>query len=69
VGHGVGLELDELPIIARGSQTILAEGMVIALEPKFVFPGQGVVGIANTFVITRAGMKKSNQFPDAITVC
>lgn len=69
VGHGVGLELDELPIIGRGSNTILAEGMVIALEPKFVFPGQGVVGIENTFVITKNGMKKLNRFQDAIMIC
>ncbi len=69
VGHGVGLELDELPIIGRGSNTILAEGMVIALEPKFVFPGQGVVGIENTFVVTKTGMKKLNKFPDAIMIC
>ncbi|MBW1780725.1 MAG: aminopeptidase P family protein [Deltaproteobacteria bacterium] len=69
VGHGVGLELDEWPIIGRGSHTILAEGMVIALEPKIVFPGQGVVGIENTFVVTKNGMKKLNTFPDAITVC
>ncbi len=66
VGHGVGLELDELPIIGRGSNTILVEGMVIAVEPKFVFPGQGTVGIENTFVVTKTGMKKLNRFPDAI---
>jgi len=69
VGHGVGLELDELPIIGRGSDTLLTEGMVIALEPKFVFPGQGVVGIENTFVVGPDGLKKLNAFPDAIMVC
>jgi Xaa-Pro dipeptidase len=69
VGHGVGLELDELPIIGRGSSTPLAEGVVIALEPKFVFPGQGVVGIENTFVVTRDGMRKLNRFQDAIMIC
>jgi Xaa-Pro dipeptidase len=69
VGHGVGLELDELPVVGRGSSTLLTEGMVIALEPKFVFPGQGVVGIENTFVVTKDGMKKLNRFQDAIKVC
>jgi len=69
VGHGVGLELDELPVIGRGSQTLLAEGMVIALEPKFVFPGEGVVGIENTFVVTPTGMKRLNRFPDDIHIC
>jgi len=66
VGHGVGLELDEWPLIGRGSNTILSEGMVIAVEPKFVFPGQGAVGIENTFVVTKTGMKKLNRFPDTV---
>jgi Xaa-Pro aminopeptidase len=51
VGHGVGLELDELPVIARGLETELEAGMVFALEPKFVFPGEGTVGIEDTFVV------------------
>ena len=68
VGHGIGLELDEWPVIGRKSQTLLQEGMVIALEPKVVFPGQGVVGIENTFVVTGNGMKKLNRFPDDIMV-
>ena len=66
VAHGVGLDIDEWPIIGRDSQTVLEEGMVMALEPKFVFPGEGVVGIENTFVVTAHGMKKLNRFPDGI---
>ena len=69
VGHGVGLELNELPVIGRGSDTILSEGMVIALEPKFVFPGEGAVGIENIFVITENETKKLTRFPDAIMIC
>jgi len=51
VGHGVGLELDELPTISQGSKEVLKPGMVVAIEPKFVFPGVGVVGIEDTVVI------------------
>ncbi|EGW37743.1 Xaa-Pro peptidase family protein [Desulfosporosinus sp. OT] len=51
VGHGVGLELDELPTISKGSKEVLKAGMVVAIEPKFVFPGVGVVGIEDTVVI------------------
>lgn len=51
VGHGVGLELDELPVLAPRQATALAAGNVIALEPKFFFPGVGAVGIENTYVI------------------
>jgi len=51
VGHGVGLELDELPTISKGAKDELEAGMVVAIEPKFVFPGIGVVGIEDTVVI------------------
>jgi Xaa-Pro dipeptidase len=42
--------------------------MVIALEPKFIFPGEGVVGVENTFLVTEAGMEKLNRFPDDLMV-
>jgi len=51
IGHGVGLELDELPVLARGLDLPLEEGMVFALEPKFIFPSEGTVGIEDTFVV------------------
>ncbi len=51
VGHGIGLELDELPTISKGSKEILKSGMVIAVEPKFVFPGEGAIGIEDTLVV------------------
>ena len=56
VGHGVGIELDELPVIARGVTAKLEAGMVFALEPKFVFP-DGAAGIENTFVVTEQGLE------------
>jgi Xaa-Pro dipeptidase len=58
LGHGIGLEIDELPILAQGFMTPLAVGMVIAIEPKFTFPGRGVVGIENTYAITKDGYEK-----------
>ncbi|MFO7951949.1 MAG: Xaa-Pro peptidase family protein [Bacillota bacterium] len=51
IGHGVGLELDELPVLARNLELPLEEGMVFALEPKFIFPSEGAVGIEDTFVV------------------
>jgi Xaa-Pro aminopeptidase len=58
IGHGVGLELDEFPFLAHGQTTKLEAGMVIALEPKLVFPGEGVVGIENTHVVTQNGLEQ-----------
>ena len=51
VGHGVGIELDELPFIARGFDMPVEVGMVFALEPKVIFPGQGAIGIENTWLV------------------
>ena len=55
VGHGVGIEINELPVIAPRSRDILAAGNVIALEPKFVVPGLGAIGIENTYVVAADG--------------
>jgi Xaa-Pro dipeptidase len=68
VGHGVGLELDELPILAQGFKASLLPGQTIAVEPKFVFPGLGVIGIENTYVVTAAGGVKITNLPDDV-VC
>jgi Xaa-Pro aminopeptidase len=68
VGHGVGLELDEFPFLNTGQKLELKEGMVIALEPKLIFPLKGVVGIENTHVVTPQGLEQLGQYSDDITV-
>jgi Xaa-Pro aminopeptidase len=68
VGHGVGLELNELPIIARGVRTPLAAGNVIAIEPKCFFPGRGAVGIENTWLVTETGPERLTTTPDDILI-
>jgi len=55
IAHGIGLELNELPFIAKGQPYPLEKGMTFALEPKIVFPGEGSVGIENTVVVTEKG--------------
>ncbi len=69
VGHGIGLELDEFPVIAQGFKTQLQPGQTIALEPKFVIPGHGVIGIENTFAVSEQGGIKLTDIPDAIIYC
>jgi Xaa-Pro aminopeptidase len=68
VGHGIGLEVDEYPFLAAGQDLPLEEGMIIALEPKLIFPGKGVVGIENTHVVTGEGLEQFGQFPEEIIV-
>jgi len=54
-GHGVGLELDELPVLAEKIDTELRAGMILAVEPKAFLPGIGPVGVENTYVIGAKG--------------
>jgi Xaa-Pro dipeptidase len=55
LGHGIGLLIDELPVIAEGFNEPLQEGMVFAIEPKKGIDNIGMVGIENTFIVTTKG--------------
>lgn len=55
LGHGIGLLIDETPVIAEGFREPIQEGMVFALEPKKGIEGIGMVGIENTFIVTADG--------------
>jgi Xaa-Pro dipeptidase len=66
VGHGVGLELDEFPVLSQKFKTSIQAGQTVAIEPKFVFPGKGVVGIENTYVIRNNGCERLTVFADEI---
>jgi Xaa-Pro dipeptidase len=61
VGHGIGLEIDDYPIISPQFKGVLKEGMVIALEPKFVFPKKGVVGLEDDYLVTSNGTKRLSR--------
>ncbi|MBI5034059.1 MAG: aminopeptidase P family protein [Chloroflexi bacterium] len=68
VGHGVGLELDEFPFLAKGQRMPLEAGMVIAVEPKVTFANVGTVGIENTYVVTQNGAKRITRGSDKISI-
>ncbi|MDC7221078.1 MAG: Xaa-Pro peptidase family protein [Spirochaetales bacterium] len=55
LGHGVGLHIDEYPVIAKGFDEPLEENMIIALEPKCAIPGVGTVGVEDTFAVGAGG--------------
>ena len=58
IGHGIGLEINEMPVLAPRMKQELEPGMVFALEPKIVLPGIGPVGIENSWVVTAEGVEK-----------
>ncbi|WP_277466613.1 Xaa-Pro peptidase family protein [Parabacteroides sp. PF5-6] len=66
VGHGIGIQINELPVLTPRSKEVLAPNMVFALEPKFVIPGVGAVGIENSFRVTEAGLEKLTVCEEAI---
>jgi Xaa-Pro aminopeptidase len=66
LGHGVGMEIDELPILAPGFDEPLAAGNVIAIEPKFVFPGRGAVGIEDMYAVTADGCERLTTAPEEL---
>lgn len=58
IGHGIGLEINELPVITPRHNIILKEGMVFAFEPKFIIPGQGAIGIEVDFIVRQDRLER-----------
>lgn len=67
IGHGVGIEINEAPVLAPRSRDILEEGNVIAVEPKFVIPHVGAVGVENTYIVRSTGLERVTNSPEEIT--
>lgn len=69
VGHGLGLEINELPVITPRHHIILKEGMVFAFEPKFIFPGEGAVGIEVDYIVRKDKLERVTRTPvDLVTL-
>lgn len=57
IGHGVGIELNEGPVVMERNKERLEAGMALALEPKFVIPEVGALGVENTYIVTETGLE------------
>ncbi|RLG32493.1 hypothetical protein DRN98_05220, partial [Methanosarcinales archaeon] len=57
LGHGLGLEIDEIPLIAPDVSMPLQAGMMLALEPKLIVPGWSGVDLEDTYLITDTGVR------------
>ena len=69
IGHNIGLELIEPPIIARDKKYRLEPGMVFALEPKMVFENEFAAGIESVFLVTETGNRPLSKVPAEIYIC
>jgi Xaa-Pro dipeptidase len=63
IGHGLGLEINELPVITPRHDMVLREGMIFAFEPKFVIPGEGAMGIEVDLIVRKDGVERVTDFP------
>ncbi len=69
LGHGIGLQIDETPVLAAGFSVPLEENMCIALEPKRGVDGVGIVGTENTYLVTKTGgLSITGEHPGLILV-
>lgn len=65
VGHGVGLEIDEYPVLGPVDHQI-KPNMTVAVEPKMIYPGRGVVGIEDTFLTAPGRAERLTKLPQEI---
>jgi len=68
IGHGIGLEVDELPVFSARNPLRLEAGMTFAIEPKLIFPGAGHIGVEDTYVLTPEGPEALTTSPDEMVI-
>nr|WP_308436080.1 M24 family metallopeptidase [Mycoplasmopsis bovis] len=54
-GHGLGIDVHELPNVSSHSDYILEEGMIITVEPGIYIPGLGGARIEDDVLVTADG--------------
>ena len=68
IGHSIGLELDEWPVLGAGYREPLPVGAVITIEPKFMVPGKGAVMVEDDIVVTPSGHEVISTLETALFV-
>jgi Xaa-Pro dipeptidase len=66
VGHGIGLELDEIPVLSGGFDIPLEPGMTIAVEPKIFFEERGGIGVENTYLVNESGFENLTPYREEV---
>lgn len=66
VGHGVGIEINEPPVMTPRWKGAFEPRMVVAFEPKFVLAPTGAMGVENTYLVTETGVENLTPLPEEI---
>jgi Xaa-Pro aminopeptidase len=68
LGHGLGVEVHELPAVRKNGDIRLKKNMVITIEPGIYLPGIGGVRIEDMVIVTGRGCRVMTQSPKDIIV-
>ena len=73
MGHGIGIAVGKgahgVPFVVPHSTDILAEGMVLTLEPGLYLAGKGGMRLEDNYVVTKTGCRPLGTFPKKLAIC
>jgi Xaa-Pro aminopeptidase len=62
LGHGVGIQIHEAPVLRPESTDVLEPGNVVSVEPGIYLPGEGGVRIEDLVLVTADGRDRLTRF-------